>query len=220
MNLHELDSPRRETLETLMRRTMLVRGTVVYAPGDRVDAVYFIIEGRIKIVRATAAGYETIVGIRTPGDVFGELSWLNDRTMRVTRAVALDDGCCGRIELAEFDRLLRSDGTLAAAFAQGVVHRLTVAELEVAELAGKSVPGRLVDVLGRLAADHGIDEQDGSIRIGLPLTHSDLADLIGTSRETLTRELGVLAEVGLLRVAPRAISLIRPNAFPFVRRVR
>jgi len=194
------------------------RGGIVYAPGDRVDAVYAVFDGRIKIVRADAAGHETIVGIRAPGDVFGELSWLNDRRTRVTSAVAIEGGAYLRIDLLDFERLCRTDGTLAAAFAQGIVRRLTTAEGELAELAGKSVPGRLVDLLGRLAAEHGIEESDGSVRIGLPLTQGDLADLIGTSRETLTKELSVLAEVGLVRVAPRSVSLVRPAAFPFVRR--
>jgi CRP-like cAMP-binding protein len=54
--------------------------------------------------------------------------------------------------------------------------------------------------------------------LGLDLTHKDLADLIGTSRETLTKELGVLADVGLLRVAHRTIVLLQPQAFPFARR--
>jgi CRP-like cAMP-binding protein len=56
------------------------------------------------------------------------------------------------------------------------------------------------------------------LRLGIDLTHKDLADLIGTSRETLTKELGVLADVGLLRVAHRTIVLLQPQAFPFARR--
>jgi CRP-like cAMP-binding protein len=56
------------------------------------------------------------------------------------------------------------------------------------------------------------------VRIALSLTHKDLADLIGTSRETLTRELGVLADVGLVRVSQRTIVLVQPRAFPFARR--
>jgi CRP-like cAMP-binding protein len=49
------------------------------------------------------------------------------------------------------------------------------------------------------------------------LTHKDLADLIGTSRETLTKELAVLVDVGLLRVAHKTVTLVQPKAFPYVR---
>lgn len=81
----------------------------------------------------------------------------------------------------------------------------------------KSVAGRLVNALGRLAAEHGRPEPGGTIRIGIKPRH-DLAGLIGASRETLTRELGVLADVGLLRVAHKTITLVQPQAFPFARR--
>ena len=101
--------------------------------------------------------------------------------------------------------------------AAGVTRRLAAAEQELTELSGKSVPGRLVDVLGRLASNHGIDEPDGTLRIGMNLTHKDLADLIGTSRETLTKELAVLVDIGLLRVAHKTVTLVQPQAFPYVR---
>ena len=73
-------------------------------------------------------------------------------------------------------------------------------------------------MLGKLAREHGVEEPDGTLRIALNLTHKDLADLIGTSRETLTKELSVLADVGLLRVAQRTITLVQPRAFPFARK--
>jgi CRP-like cAMP-binding protein len=63
-----------------------------------------------------------------------------------------------------------------------------------------------------------VADGDGHVRIALNLTHKDLADLIGTSRETLTKELGVLADVGLVRVAQRSIVLLAPKAFPFARK--
>ena len=70
---------------------------------------------------------------------------------------------------------------------------------------------------GVSASEHGVSE-DGTVRIALNLTHQDLADLIGTSRETLTKELGVLADIGLVRVAHRTVTLVQPRAFPFAMR--
>ncbi|MBD5634836.1 MAG: Crp/Fnr family transcriptional regulator, partial [Candidatus Eremiobacteraeota bacterium] len=168
----------------------------------------------IKIVRSNASGSESIVGIRNPGDIFGEISWMRPGARRVTSAIALDPGDVCRLDAAVFERRLREDSALAASFARGIAQRLAAVERELTELAGKSVPGRLVDVLGRLASEHGVRE-NGTLRIALSLTHKDLADLIGTSRETLTKELSVLADVGLLRVEHRTIVLLQPRAFPF-----
>ena len=217
MNVLDLDESRRESLLCDGKRLAVARGDLLYTAGDQADAVFVVESGRIKIVRSNASGSESIVGIRNPGDLFGEFTWMTADARRSTTAAALDPGTVCRLEAATFERRLRADPTLAAAFARGAAQRLAAVERELTELAGKSVPGRLVDVLGRLAADHGVREADGTLRIALSLTHKDLADLIGTSRETLTKELGVLADVGLLRVAHRTIVLLQPQAFPFAR---
>jgi CRP-like cAMP-binding protein len=215
VNLFELDASRRNGLLERCRRQRIARGEFAYTAGDRAADVWFVLEGGMKIVRTTLGGGEAIVGIRNPGDVFGELTSLLTRRPRTTSAVALENGELARLEAGAFERVLRADAELAAEFARGLAQRLTQAELELTERAGKSVPGRLVDALGRLAAEHGVAESDGTLRIGIRLTHKDLADLIGTSRETLTRELGILAEAGLLRIAQRTIVLLQPQAFPF-----
>lgn len=218
VNVNELDGAHRAALLADAKRTTVVRGDLIYTPGDAADGIYVVESGRVKIVRTSAGGLESIVGIRNPGDVFGELTWMSAGVARSTSAIALDPGDICRIDAGRFERRLRENGVLAAAFARGVALRLAALERELTELAGKSVPGRLVDALGRLAADHGIREPDGTLRIGLSLTHKDLADMIGTSRETLTKELSVLADVGLLRVSHRTIVLVQPRAFPFARR--
>jgi CRP/FNR family transcriptional regulator, cyclic AMP receptor protein len=217
MNLADLEPVRRAALLSGARRVRLTRNEAAYLPGDPADTVYFVRSGRVKLVRTSRSGAESIVGIRTAGDVFGELSGL-DEGRRTTSAVAIEPVEADTLAARAFGAVLESDAALARAFARGVARRLAAAEHELAELMGKSVPGRLVDALGRLAAEHGVAEAGGTIRIGLNLTHKDLADLIGTSRETLTKELRVLADVGLLRVAHKTVTLVQPQAFPFARR--
>ena len=218
MNVLQLDDARRATLLADAKRIAIARADFLYLPGDDANSVFVVESGRVKIVRTTANGSESIIGIRNPGDLFGELTWMSDGAKRTSSAVALDEGAVVRIDAALFERRLRDDVVVSAAFARGMSLRLAIVERELTELAGKSVPGRLVDALGRLAADHGVREPDGTLRIALSLTHKDLADIIGTSRETLTKELSVLADVGLLRVSHREIVLVQPQAFPFARR--
>jgi CRP/FNR family transcriptional regulator len=218
MNLADLAPAQRDALLAGARTRRLARGDYAYSADDRADAVWFVIAGRVKIVRTGRNGSESIVGIRTQGDAFGELSWMQPGALRLTNAVAMEPTDAGAIPVGAFSRMLQGDAELARTFARGVARRLALAEYELTELAGKSVPGRLVDALGRLASEHGVLEPDGAMRIALNLTHKDLADLIGTSRETLTRELSVLADVGLLRVSHRTITLVQPRAFPFAQR--
>lgn len=218
MNLSDLPEKQSSALIAGSRTRKLARNEMVYGPDDLADGVHFVIAGRVKIVRTSPSGSEAIVGIRNVGDIFGELTWMSDDRKRATSAIGIEASDIAAVPAALFERLLRSDAEIARAFARGIARRLASAEEELTELAGKSVPGRLVDVLGKLASEHGVEEPDGTLRIALNLTHKDLADLIGTSRETLTKELSVLADVGLLRVAQRTITLVQPRAFPFARK--
>jgi CRP/FNR family cyclic AMP-dependent transcriptional regulator len=221
VNLADIEPARAAALLAGAQRIRLARGQSAYAPGDRADRVFFVRSGRVKIVRTNASGAEAIVGIRAAGDAFGELTSVGESVgegVRATSAIAIEAVEADAISAASFGAALQSDAALARAFARGMARRLAAAEHELAELMGKSVAGRLVDALGRLAAEYGVPEPAGTVRIGMNLTHKDLADLIGTSRETLTKELNVLADVGLLRVAHKTITLVQPQAFPFGRR--
>jgi CRP-like cAMP-binding protein len=197
---------------------VLARNDAVYRDGDRSDFVFVVDHGRVKIVRTHISGSETIVGIRTPGDIFGELGAIESGRIRTTSAIAIEPSRVHSVAAGTMRDLLAADIGFARAYTAGTARRLTEAERELTELAGKSVPGRLVDALGRLASMYGEENGDGTLRIGINLTHRDLADLIGTSRETLTKELGVLADVGLVRVTPKTVTLVQPQAFPFSRR--
>ncbi len=220
MNVGDLSAERRETVLGSGRVRKLARGEYAYTASDRADTIWFVVSGRVKIVRTNVNGSESIVGIRAQGDAFGELTWMQAGSQRLTSAIAIEPTETVLVASSAFERMLDADAELARTFARGIARRLAASEYELTELAGKSVPGRLVDVLGRLANEHGVMEADGTMRIALNLTHKDLADLIGTSRETLTRELSVLADVGLLRVASRTITLVQPRAFPFAQRGR
>src|SRR5208283_1709193 len=99
------------------RRTSVARGDLIYTPGDPADCVYVVERGRVKIVRTNAGGLESIVGIRNPGDVFGELTPMTGGATRTTSAIALDPGEIRRVAAETFERRLRGDAVLAAAFA-------------------------------------------------------------------------------------------------------
>jgi CRP-like cAMP-binding protein len=218
MTLADLDDAHRARFLAGARTLTLARNDAVYRDGDPSDRVFAVESGRVKIVRTHVSGAETIVGIRTPGDVFGELGALEPAAVRTTSAIAIEPSRVHSVAATTMRDLLATENGFARSYAAGTARRLTEAERELTELAGKSVPGRLVDALGRLASLYGEENEDGTLRIGINLTHRDLADLIGTSRETLTKELSVLADVGLVRVTPKTVTLVQPQAFPFARR--
>ena len=122
MNLADLDVERRARLLSGGKPLALARNAMAYVPGDRPDCVYFVRSGRIKIVRSNAAGAEVIVGIRTAGDIFGELAWLpnSGEEQRKTSAVAIEPSTVDGIGADDFAAVLRADAQIALAFARGV----------------------------------------------------------------------------------------------------
>jgi len=143
MNLADLDVERRARLLSGGKPLALARNAMAYVPGDRPDCVYFVRSGRIKIVRSNAAGAEVIVGIRTAGDIFGELAWLpnSGEEQRKTSAVAIEPSTVDGIGADDFAAVLRADAQIALAFARGVTRRLAETEQELTELTGKVSPG-------------------------------------------------------------------------------
>jgi CRP-like cAMP-binding protein len=196
------------------------RGETLYLAGDDLRAVVVVLEGRVKLVVTSPSGAESIVGIRGAGEILGDLAALAHASVHETAAIAIDAVKVATVTLERFYAAAAATPESGREAARTAARRLGAAVLDLAELAGKSVAGRLVDALGRLGERHGELQPDGTMRIGINLTHKDLADLIGTARETVTKELGVLSEIGLVRVTHKTVTLVQPRAFPYALRER
>lgn len=167
----------------------LGKGDVVYRAGDRPDTVYRVVHGLVKLTLDVAAGRERILGIAGPGDLIGALT--PGLTAQRESAEALSASVVvtvvPRRDAADFEpALFRAAGDQ--------LMRITDA-LEDSELA---VGARLARVLLRLGERFGQRSDDGVVRITLPLTHDNLAAMVGAARETTTATLGELRRQGLL----------------------
>lgn len=172
---------------------------IVFAQGDLGDAIYLLKTGHIRIYRITEDGKEITLAILGPGDVFGELA-LFDETQRETFAETLDNAHICASAVADFNRLMSHRPQLGMMVAREIAHRRHQAETRIAGTAYGTVGGRIKFVLRNLAQQHGAKQSDGSIRIDLRLSHQDLANIVGTARETCSVELGKLQHEGLLRI--------------------
>ena len=171
---------------------------VVFAQGDLGDAIYLLKTGHVRLYRVTEDGKEITLAILGPGDVFGELA-LFDETRRETFAETLDQAHICASSVGDFNRLMIHRPQLGAMVAREIARRRKEAETRIAGTAYGTTGGRIKFVLRHLAQEHGTRLPDGSIRIELRLSHQDLANIVGTARETCTLELGKLQRQGLIR---------------------
>ncbi|GAC1579051.1 MAG: Crp/Fnr family transcriptional regulator [Candidatus Elarobacter sp.] len=179
------------------------RGTMVFDGGDSERIVYLVKRGSVRIVRQTPDGKDVTVAVLGPGDIFGEET-LFDRVARTTHAVVIEDAllCTARAE--DLFALLSNDPALALNVAKVLTERLDDARSTMEDLAYARISDRIEHLYRKLATDHGVPCSRGR-RIDLRLTHADIASLVGSTRETVSVEIGKLVDAGRLHLDGKAV---------------
>jgi CRP/FNR family transcriptional regulator len=181
------------------------RGTRVFEQGDPTRIVYLVKRGAVRISRDTEDGKSVTVALLGPGDLFGEET-LFDAKPRTTIAVIVEDALLCRARAEDLFALLSRDPALALNVAKVLSGRLDEARETMEDLAYAKIGDRIMHLFRRLAAEHGVRSAAGT-RIDLRLTHADIASLVGSTRETVSLELGKLADAGLVRMHGKTIVL-------------
>ena len=172
-------------------------GDLLFVEGERSHSVYACVEGRIRIFLTTPSGRELLVGVKAPGDEFGELSAL-DRRPRSASAAAIDHTVVATLPADRYLDLLLSSPHLSVAVCQSLSAELRRANdrLVVRDSCSAAVrTGRMLVELASLMMRHS-GESD---TYELPLTQTDLAGWIGATRESTARALARFRRAGLVR---------------------
>jgi CRP/FNR family transcriptional regulator, cyclic AMP receptor protein len=202
-----LDSPALERVAAGTRTRRFRRGEVIFHAGDPGDALFIIVSGEVKIALPSEAGDEAILATLRAGDVFGELALLDGapRSASASALVATEAVVLPRdpfLELIAAEPAVR-DALLASLAAE--LRRLTV---HVEELHFLDITGRLAARLVRLAAAAGPAGPDGSVRLLPTLTQTELASMVGCTRQTVNKLLGQFSDDGLIRFGRDGIVVI------------
>ena len=161
------------------------------APGDY---MYIISEGRVKVTKLSGDGREKILELLEVGDFFGEMS-LFDEAPRSASVKAMSDVRILALARNDFLRLLSRSPDLALSVIQELTRRLRQVDEQASSLSFQRVKERTMGLLVRLAKEASSHEGRRKTPV---LTHQQIADMIGTSRETVTRAVKGLKEEGWL----------------------
>jgi CRP/FNR family transcriptional regulator len=190
-----------DTLRVLARNLRLRRfrrGETIFHQGDPGDSLFIVEGGSVKIVLPSPEGEEAaIIATLGRGDFFGELALL-DGAPRSATAVALEPTQALVFGRATFEQLLDQERDLRNALFAGLVAELRRLTGHVEELHFLDLPGRLARRLVRLAREAD-PNATGDVRLTWPYTQSDLAGMIGGTRQTVNRLLNDFVGRGLLR---------------------
>jgi CRP/FNR family transcriptional regulator, cyclic AMP receptor protein len=188
----------RRSIAQGMRRRRFRRNEVIFHQGDTGDSLHVVASGAVKIVLPSAEGDEAIIATLWPGDFFGELS-LVDGAPRSATATAIEPTETYVLARDSFRELLEGDPSLRDALLEGLAHELRRLTGHVEELHFLDLAGRLAKRLTRLAREKGTTD-NGEIVLDWPFTQSDLAAMIGGTRQSVNRLLIGLVDEGLVRI--------------------
>ncbi len=196
-------------LATKTRMESVSKKTPIFFPGDPSQQVYLLKEGRVKISRLSEEGREVTIALLEPGEIFGELEVLGDAP-RDTLAEALDDSkvCVVRKDL--FLHMLSQKPELSFRLTKLIGFRMRKIESRVEDLVFKDVPARLAHLLLDLAKKYGKETPEG-ISLKIKITHQEIANLIGSIRETVSAILGDFKREGWIAFEGRQIKLLKPD---------
>jgi CRP-like cAMP-binding protein len=184
----------------LTRERAYPKGSVILFQDDPGDSLFVLRQGRVKVVLIGEDGREVILGVLEPGAHFGELALIDDQP-RSAHVIAMDDAQLLILRREDFRRRVEANPTIAWALLTELSRRLRRADQKIGGLVLLDVPGRIARLLLDLA------DEAGAATIDKPLTHQTIAQMIGASRETVSRAMKEFQDAGLIRVERRRIAV-------------
>jgi CRP/FNR family transcriptional regulator, cyclic AMP receptor protein len=181
------------------------KNQVIFLEEDTGNYMYLVLSGKLKVTKAGAGGKETILAIHRTGDFFGEMSLLDGKTAPATVS-AMEDAKIISVSGADFHKYLLHNEKVMLQIINVLCTRLRAVWQTQSQSSG-TADARIRMGLYELAKKHGIRDAHGTI-IDLKITHQDLSEMVGTSRETVTRELAQLRKQGIIEISSRRITVL------------
>ncbi|MGQ9599720.1 MAG: Crp/Fnr family transcriptional regulator [Anaerolineae bacterium] len=196
----DLTETEMEEIDRATTVTSCRRGKILYMPEDTGEVLFLLKEGRVQLYRLSPDGKKLIIGTVGPGTIFGEMALIG-QGMHNTFAEAIEDCVLYVMSREDVERLLMTRPRVALRIFENLGARLREMEERLEEIAFKSIPARLASLLLQLADEMGGDSITG-------LTHQDLAEQIGTYRETTTQALNTFKAKGLIDIGRKRITIL------------
>lgn len=161
------------------------KNMVVFMEGEPGEAFYYIKSGKVKVYRTYEDGKEHIIHIFGEGDVFGEATLFNNVPYPASASV-YENAVIGVIKNKDLEALIGEAPDLALNMIRILARKLVFAQQKIRGLAFNDVFSRTAAQIFKLSEDYGVKTEKG-IKIGIQLSRQELADMVGTTRETISR---------------------------------
>jgi len=203
----ELDEESLKELSAVARKRAYRQGEIIFHRDDPGQVLYIIKEGKVKISLTSPDGQEVSLTVMGAGECFGELAIL-DGEPRSTDAVALERVEGYTLQRQDFINVVMSHPKIAVQVMKVISQRLRQADQQIEDLLFLDVYGRVAKKLLELSEMHGVSTSQG-IRIELRLTQSELASMVGASRESVNKVMGYFTDKRYIMTDKHKITLMK-----------
>ncbi len=202
----DLTKSEMEEIDRAVTMSTCEAGRVFYGPEEMGEVLFLLKRGRVQLYRLSPEGKKLVVAVLEEGAIFGEMS-LVGQGMHNTFAEAVDNCLLCVMSRTDIERLILDKPRVGLRFLEAMADRLAESESQLEDLAFKSIPARLAALLLKLA---GEDAGQPSAVEGY--THQDLAEMLGTYRETTTQTLNDFKGRGWVDIQRKRIDILDREA--------
>lgn len=198
-----------ESISGIVSERTYPKDSIIFFEGEPGLGLFFLKSGRVKVSKMNLDGGEQILKIIEPGSVFAEVILFSDMDYPATARV-METAKIGMIKKQDFEDLIRKQPELAIRLLKLTNIRLREAQMKIKEMGLMDSHSRTASLLLRLAKKYG--QSDGNkVSFELNLNRQELANMIGTTRETITRVLSKFRKLGIIELKGDKISLLKPD---------
>ncbi|TVY10197.1 Crp/Fnr family transcriptional regulator [Paenibacillus cremeus] len=206
----DLSAAELESIAPLFVERKYKKGTIMFFEGDAGDEFFLIQSGVVKVYRIDNAK-EIILALFRDGDFFGEMALIQKGLKRSATAETLEACSMFTLVRSEFYHFLERSPKLCLRLVETTMERLRKANEQIYDLTFLDVRTRTIKVIFRLSEEHGVVKPNGTL-INMKLTHQQLANLVGTVRESVTKVLQELQEDQIISIDKKYILIQDPSA--------
>ena len=182
------------------------KGEIIFFENDSKEKLYFLISGRVKLTMMSPEGKEKVLTILQDGDIFGEIS-LFDQDPHPLSAEVLEECKLLIISWNDLENIIMNRPSLAIKIIEALARKTRLLASQIRELVFQDAEGRLAALLNRFSKQFGM-EINGGTMIEVVLTHQEIANLLGTSRVTVTKLMNKFIENEIIKMYKRKIVIL------------
>ena len=186
-------------------------GNYIFLEDSEGEQCFFVLEGSVKVTRLSKDGREVILAMLNEGDFFGEMSLL-DGESRSANVIALEKTKVLTLDRNDFVEVVNDYPQIAVQLLKELARRLRKSDRQIASLSLSDAEKRIALCIIRFADEQGVI-QNGKVSIPKTPIQQDIANMAGTSRETVSRALGLLEKEDLIERNGRELMILDYKKF-------